>query len=306
MDVRQLQVFLAVVDTSNVHRAAEQLHISQPAVSQALRRLERELDVELFHRTGRRLVLNSSGRALVDPARDLLRSLDTARATVAAVDGLRGGRLLIVSMPSQAVSPLAPLVGRFRRMYPDVEVAVSTAPRPDGVCEALRLGEAEIGLVAVPNGPLREPGFRVEPVEVQSYILIARDASLLPPGEGRVRPDELAALPLVIGQAGTGMRRAAETVLAVTGCTVAVEIEQREALLPLVLAGVGVAVVADSWAALARAAGLAVRALEIEETLHIGFVVPESRISPAAAAMLQIAAGEDHEECGRGPDDRRA
>ncbi|WP_232666612.1 LysR family transcriptional regulator [Pseudonocardia sp. TRM90224] len=290
MDIRQMQYFLAVIDAGSVHRAAAQLFVAQPSVSQSLRRLERELGCELFHRVGRKLVLSAAGRALVEPARELVRSLEVARATVEAVDGLRGGRLHVASMPSQAVSPLSGLISRFLERYPDVEVRVSTAPRPDDVCDALRAGTAELGLVAVPNGPLREPGFRVEPVETQSFVVVARSAADLPQGDGPVRPEDLAGLRLVVGQRGTGMRRVADAVLATNGTSrIAVEIEHREALLPLVLAGAGVAVVADSWAPLARSAGLVVRPLATEEVLHVSLVGPASRASPAAEAFLRVA-----------------
>ncbi|MEJ3653550.1 LysR family transcriptional regulator [Actinomycetes bacterium KLBMP 9759] len=291
MDVKQMQYFLAVIDTGSVHRAAAQLFVAQPSISQSLRRLERELGCELFHRVGRRLVLSAAGRALVEPARELVRSLEVARATVEAAEGLRGGRLHIASMPSQAVSPLAGLISRFLERYPDVEVRVSTAPRPDDVCEALRAGTAELGLVAVPNGPLREPGLRVEPVEIQSFVVVARSDDDLPEGVGPIGPEDLAGSRLVVGRRGTGMRRVADAVLAANGatCRIAVEIEHREALLPLVLAGAGVAVVADSWAPLARSAGMAVRPLATDEELHVSLVGPTSRASPAVDAFLRVA-----------------
>src|SRR5215210_5438041 len=93
MDVRQLRQFLAVVDHGTVHRAAEHLFVAQPSVTQTIRRLESELGTDLFIRQGRGLVLSPAGTALVGPARDVVRALDVARETIAAVDGLRGGRL---------------------------------------------------------------------------------------------------------------------------------------------------------------------------------------------------------------------
>lgn len=289
VDVRQLRYFLAVVDAGSVHRAAEDLFVSQPSVSQALRRLERDLGADLFHRTGRWLVLTPAGRALVEPARDVLRSLAVARTTVHAVDGLRGGRLLVSSMPSQAVSPLAPLIRRFRDRYPGVEVGVSTAAQPADVIDTVRRGRAEVGLVAVPNRSPVEPGLRFHLLEVQSYLLVTGPAAPLPCGDGPLRVDQLPDLPLVIGQPGTGMRRVADEILAASGCTVAVEIEHREALLPLVLAGVGAAVVADSWRSLARSAGLLVRPIDTAESLHVGLVTAAARPSPAASALLAVA-----------------
>jgi DNA-binding transcriptional LysR family regulator len=289
VDVRQVQYFLAVVDTGSMHQAAERLFVAQPSVSQALRRLERELGNELFQRIGRRLVLTAAGRALVEPARELVRARDVAAATVEAATRLRGGRLLISSMPSQAVRPLPAVIGAFREAHPGVEVGVATATGPDQVCTAVRDSAAEVGLLATSNGPLREPGLHVEPLFVQGYVVVARHADDLPAGDGPVHPSALRGRPLIIGQTGTGMRRVADSILATTDCRVAVQIEQREALLPLVMAGLGIAVVADSWRGLAEAAGLAARPVEIDENLHVALVLPRSRTSPAADAFRRIA-----------------
>ncbi|MEQ3552895.1 LysR family transcriptional regulator [Pseudonocardia nematodicida] len=289
MDIRQVQYFLAVVETGTVHAAADRLFVAQPSVSQALRRLEQDLGSELFRRTGRRLVLTAAGRALVEPARDLVRARDAARATVEAVDGLRGGRLLLSSMPSQAVSPLPSLVAAFRGTHPGVEIGVATATGPDEVCAAVREGEAEVGLLATSNGPLRESGLRTEPLFVQGFVVVTGDPGVLPADDRALRPEDLRDLDLIVGQRGTGMRRVAETILSVTDCRVAVQIEQREALLPLVLAGLGVAVVADSWRGLAESAGLTARPLEIDENLHTALVLHPRRTSPAAEEFARIA-----------------
>jgi DNA-binding transcriptional LysR family regulator len=179
MDVRQLRQFLAVVDHGSVHRAAQHLFVAQPSVTQTIRRLESDLGTELFIRRGRGLVLSPSGVALVGPAREVVRALDVARETVAAVDGLRGGRLRIASMPSQVVSPLTGLVASFVERYPGVQVAVGAAPRPDDVREALRRGFAEVGVVAT-GGPTEAlTDLDRLPLETQSFVLVAHnDADL--------------------------------------------------------------------------------------------------------------------------------
>ena len=82
MDARQLKYFLAIVDAQGFAKAAEQLCIAQPSLSQTIARLERELDVVLFHRVGRRVVLTDAGRRLIEPARQVIRDLATAQATI--------------------------------------------------------------------------------------------------------------------------------------------------------------------------------------------------------------------------------
>ena len=298
MDIRQLRYFLAVVDHGSVHRAAEQLFVAQPSVTQTIRRLEAELGTELFIRQGRGLVLSPSGSALVTPAREVVRALDVARETVAAVDGLRGGRLRIASMPSQVVSPLTGLLASFVERYPGVQVAVGAAARPDDVREALRRGVAEIGVVATAGPTEALSDLDRLPLETQSFVLVARADANLPAGAGALAIRDLPGLPLVAGQPGTGMRRVADAIVAASECHIVVEIEHREGLLPLVLTGVGVAVVADSWRPLADAVGLQVRRLAVADRLDVALVWQRHRLSPAAAAFVAVA-----ERYGSTPDD---
>src|ERR687895_866431 len=225
MDVRQLRQFLAVVDHGSVHRAAQHLFVAQPSVTQTIRRLESDLGTELFIRRGRGLVLSPSGAALVGPAREVVRALDVARETVAAVDGLRGGRLRIASMPSQVVSPLTGLVASFVERYPGVQVAVGAAPRPDDVREALGRGFAEVGVVATAGPTEALTDLDRLPLETQSFVLVAREDANLPADHDDLKMSDLRGLPLVAGQPGTGMRRAADAIIAAPDCRVVGGIE---------------------------------------------------------------------------------
>lgn len=288
MDVRQMRYFLAVVDHGTVNRAAEHLFVAQPSLTQSIRRLEAELGTDLFIRQGRGLVLSPAGAALVEPAREVVRSLDVAKETVVAIGGLQGGLLRIASMPSQVVSPLTALIAAFSRQHPLVQVSVAAADRPHDVRDCLRQAVAEIGLVADDGRTDDLADLARLPIETQSFVLVARDVQSLPPGDGPVRPQQLTGLPLVAGQPGTGMRRVADAITAVTDCRIAVEIEHREGLLPLVLEGLGVAVVADSWRPLADAVGLTVRRLDVPERLEVALVWPQRRLSPAANAFVDM------------------
>lgn len=286
MDVRQLRYFLAIVDQGSVHRAAQELFVAQPSVSQALRALERDLGADLFHRTGRKLVLTPAGERLIDPAREVLRGVELARATVEAVDGLRAGRLVIVAMPSQAVSPLASMVSRFRVVYPLVEVVIRAAGTPVEVVTALRGGSAELGVLATPALGPELAGCTVHPLQTQAFVLVAALESDLPAVEP-VPLDGLAGRRLVVGRQGTATRRVSDAIVRRSpGCRVAVEVEHREAVLPLVLARAGVAVLSESWRDLARAAGAAVRDLATDDVLKVCLVHRDGPVSPAAAAFL--------------------
>ncbi|MFD9903397.1 LysR family transcriptional regulator [Streptomyces sp. NPDC059063] len=288
MDVRQLEYFLAIVDHGGFNRAASALYVSQPSLSQAVRALERDLGGELFHRIGRRAVLTEAGRALIEPAREAVRSLATARASVAAVHELREGRLDIAAMPSQAVEPLTSMIRAFSGRWPGVSVSIKAAFTSRDVVDMVRTGAVELGLLATAD-PLPDTEVTAHAVGEQRFVLV------VPPdgpftGRRSVACEELTGRRLIVGQRGTGMRAYVDG-LRERGVafTIAAETEHRVALLPLVLAGVGVAVVTESWRAMAEHAGARVLAIEPKTTLAIGLISRRSGLSPAAGAFVTTA-----------------
>ncbi|QWF84739.1 LysR family transcriptional regulator [Amycolatopsis sp. CA-230715] len=285
MDARQLEYFLAVVDHGGMNRAAQALYVAQPSLSQSIRALERDLGGALFDRVGRRLVLTQAGRALVEPARQVVRGLETARASVESASGVRSGRVELAAMPSQAVEPLTGMIRRFTAEYPGLTLTVKAAFTADGVLDLVRTGAVEIGLLAS-AAPVKAAGLVTTPAGRQRFVLIAPPNC---PLGAPVRREDLAGQRLIVGQLGTGMRRYVDDLLA-DGIDVrgVVESEHREAILPLVLGGVGLAVLADSWAPLARAAGALV--LDLEPPAHLDLaLVSRPAPTPAAEAFLAVA-----------------
>ncbi|MFF0966989.1 LysR family transcriptional regulator [Streptomyces sp. NPDC003703] len=292
MDVRQLEYFLAVVDRGGFNRAASALYVSQPSLSQAVRALERDLGAELFHRIGRRAVLTEAGKALIEPARGAVRSLDIARARVASVRELKEGRLDVASMPSQAVEPLTSLIRAFRQRHPGVTPAVKAVFTARDVIDAVRTGAVELGLLASAS-EVPDKEVRAHVLDEQRFVL------LVPPGGpfgGRrtVRCEELAGQRLIVGQPGTGMRAYVDS-LRDHGIefSVAVETEHRVALLPLVLAGVGLAVVTESWRGIAQKTGAEVLDIEPATALRVSLVSRRGVLSPAAAEFWSMTVSAD-------------
>ncbi|HXA32079.1 MAG TPA: LysR family transcriptional regulator, partial [Acidimicrobiales bacterium] len=182
MDIRRLTYFLAVVDEGGFTSAAKAVFVSQPALSLAIKELERELGTELFERLGRRVLLTSAGEALVGPARQVLRDVETGRAAVEAVAGVRSGTLSLASLPTLAAHPMADLVGRFRRRYPDVAVDLSAPEDTADLVELLRTGQCELGIGEETGLP---SDLHTVAVEVQRLLVI------LPPGS----PEPVGPLP---------------------------------------------------------------------------------------------------------------
>lgn len=288
MDVRQLEYFLAVVDHGGFNRAARACYVAQPSLSQAIRLLERDLGSDLFHRFGRRVVLTEAGRALVEPARSVVRGLGTARASVAAVHGLVAGRVQIAAMPSQSVDPLSKMVAAFVARFPGVSVSVRASFTARDVLDSVRTGVTELGLLATVV-PLAAPGLELYPVARQRFVLITPpDAPF--PADRPVHHTELAGQRLIAGQPGTGMRSVVDTILdAAPGASIIVETEHRETILPLVLGGTGLTVLADSWRALALRAGARVLDLEPATYLDVLLVARPDSLTPAAQEFLTVA-----------------
>jgi len=161
VDLSELQVFLTVAAERSFSRAAAKLHRTQPAVSQAIRRLEDELGERLFDRSSKQGALTEAGRVLRDYAQRLMRLSDEAEQAVRELRDLRRGRVL-VGANEGAVHALLPLINRFRNSHPQIQVDVRrVASRQVGV-EVLQGGldfgvvtfqPAERGLLSLGLGP---------------------------------------------------------------------------------------------------------------------------------------------------------
>lgn len=294
MDVRHLRYFLAVVDHQGFTRAAERLLIAQPSLSQTIKSLERDLGVPLFHRVGRNVVLSDAGRELVGPARVVVRDLEAARAAIDELKGMRRGRLDIIAMPSPAIEPLTTILTAYARTHPTVTVSVDAAFTRDDVVAAVRDGRAEIGLLGS-DRPFRAADIDVMHLDRQPLMLVlhpAAEVSGEDPDDGTVRWEDLSGHRMIVSQRGSLMRWAVDEALAGgIDLEIAVEVAHRTSVLPLVLAGIGSAVLPSSWAPLARQAGLRAVRLEPETILHVSALSRAAELTPAARAFLAVAAG---------------
>jgi DNA-binding transcriptional LysR family regulator len=289
MDERRLRYFLSVVDEGGVTRAAERLHIAQPSLSQALRALERELGAELFHRVGRGLRLSAAGEALLAPARQILRDIEAARDAISGVSELRSGSIELAALATLAVDPMADLIGRFRELYPGVQVRVLEPESADGVRGLIRDGSCELGAAHLPLAGQQLVAHTLGEQELM-FVLPSDQGSA---ADGPLTARELANTPLVVSPPGTSTRMLLEQALEAVGVTpqIAVETTAREAIVPLVLAGAGAALLPAPLAEEARRRGAVVRRARPAITRSVGLVHRDAPLSPAARAFLDLATG---------------
>jgi DNA-binding transcriptional LysR family regulator len=286
MDLRRLRLFLAVADQGGFTAAAAAEVVAQPAVSLAVRELEEEVGAPLFVRSRRGAVLTAAGEALVAPARQALRDVEHAVAAVAAVTGLVAGRLDLATLPTLAADPVADLVGRFRQAHPGVVVRLGAPSDLAELAEDVRSGRAEVGVTE--EGPANDG---LAEVRLQEQVLLA----VSPPGSSRkgLRLDRLGGTPLVVSPPGSSQREVVEAALAAAGVVplVAVETAQREALVPLVLAGAGTTFLPRRLAEAAGRLGAVVRPTTPRLRRRIVLIHRLGTAGPAAQRFLDLAIG---------------
>lgn len=286
MDRRQLEYIVAVAEHGGFTKAASALRVSQPALSNGVRVLERELGVDLFARLGRSVRVTDAGERVVAAAHRVLKEMADLEVVAALAAGAVTGTLDLAALPTLSADPLAPLVGRFRVAHPGVVVRIGEPEDLVAVEEAVRSGRAELGFTDLTTG-----GHGLTRLE----LMRQRTLAILPPGspDGDGVPltaSALAAMPLVVTPIGTSMRRLLDRALARVGGqpNIAVEVHNREAIIPLVLAGAGVSLVPEMAAADAARRGAVVRALKPAVTRRIGIIHRAGPLSPAAQAFLTV------------------
>ena len=153
MEIRHLRYFVAVAELLSYRRAADLLHVSQPALSSQIRDLEDEIGVRLLDRDTRGVQLTDAGRVLLDEARQILTQTQNAIRAVREAAESRRGRLLIGNLAALSAAFLAPQLERFRQRFPDVDVTLVDLPMADQV-PALEAREIQIGFAMGECPPL--------------------------------------------------------------------------------------------------------------------------------------------------------
>ena len=122
MDTQSLQAFLAVADRQSFSLAAEQLHLTQPAVSKRIATLETQVGTRLFDRIGRRIALTEAGSVLLPQARRILFCVEDSRRALANLSGQVGGKLTLATSHHIGLHRLPPLLKQYTQRHPEVEL----------------------------------------------------------------------------------------------------------------------------------------------------------------------------------------
>ncbi len=200
MELKWLTTFVAVAEELNFRRAAERLIIAQPAVSQQIMNLERELGVRLFDRTKRSVRLTDAGTAFLVPCREVLAGVDHAGRLARNAGTGEYGTIRLGFNAGFATDPLVSLVRVLTRDHPNLELVFDNSRATPDILALLRADKLDIGLV---GGPATGTGLRRRRLGATSLGVLVPDAHDLATAQSIAVPD-LAAEPLVLVEAAPG------------------------------------------------------------------------------------------------------
>ncbi|MER5639326.1 LysR family transcriptional regulator [Kitasatospora sp. NPDC002227] len=240
--LRQFEYLVTVVDTGSFTRAAEQLHVTQPALSHQMRALETAVGGPLLERLPRSVRLTPLGRAVLPHARAALAEAERLHAAARRTAGLDGGELEVATVYSVSLGLLPPVLRAWRRRYPGVRIRLREYPHAELLRTAMAAGHADLAVGPVPadwDGPVRELG-------VEEFALV-----LSPDDPLAALPQEPLPLSALAGHRwvhyapGNGLADLLDRVCAQAGFhpQVAVRAEQTAAVPLLAAAGLGPALV---------------------------------------------------------------
>jgi DNA-binding transcriptional LysR family regulator len=284
--LRQLRLLLALAEHGSVTAAARAEGVTQPALSQSLRALERKFGVALAKRAGRHLVLTGAAQTAVEYARRITRLTEEAESAMREIAGLKRGALNIGASTVPGTYLLPRLLGAFRARYPEIRLGLRIGDTRQ-VADWVGRGTVDFGVIGETH---EDVGLSITPFRRDELVVIA------PPDHplARRRTIDAAALatePLILRESGSSTRETLERALAAAGRapTILFELGSTEAILHAVAAGLGASVVSE----LAVEGGHHARRLRVRRatrldlTRYLAVVVhPDARLSPAAALFM--------------------
>jgi DNA-binding transcriptional LysR family regulator len=307
--LRQIRVFSAVARNLSFTRAARELHLTQPAVSQQVKLLEQDIGLPLFEHIGRKVQLAPAGVELLSYANRALELLREAAESLAAMRGLKRGALKLGAV-STAKYFTPSLLSAFSLSYPEVTVKFTVGNRGE-IVEQLAANEVDLVIM---GRPPRELDTIAVPFAKHPLVIIAPPDHPLA-RRRRIRLRQLAAQQFILREEGSGTRASMEHIFREQGLTyrASMEMSSNETIKQAVMAGMGVSLISTHTIGLELATGK----LAVLDVVGLPLVrdwyaihLREKHLAPIAAAFraFLLAQGADiiHKAVGEPPRIRRA
>ncbi|MDY0087920.1 MAG: selenium metabolism-associated LysR family transcriptional regulator [Coriobacteriia bacterium] len=287
MNLPQIRAFVMVVDHGSFSAAAQQMDVSQPAVTMQLQALEADLGVTLLDRAYRHVGLTEAGAAFLPHARKVLAELEYARENLGRLTETVSGRLSLVASTTPGQYLLPRHLGGFLAVNPEVTISLGIADTA-GVVKAVAEGEADLGMT---GGMVKGSRVDFQPLGSDDVVMVCSAAHRFAAAQ-HVSLEEALAEPFVLREEGSATRQVAEDALREMGADpselhAVTELGTGEAIVSAVEGGLGLAMV-SSWVACKALetrtiATVPVAGFPVSRPLYL--VVPRTTLTRAAEAF---------------------
>jgi DNA-binding transcriptional LysR family regulator len=300
LDIHQLNVFLVAAETLNFTQAAQQLHMTQPSVSQHIQYLERHFDMELFIRNGRNLELTDAGMALLPLAREAVALSIRTDETMNSLKGSVYGHLIVCCSTTPGKYILPNLLARFHRKHPQVKVTCQVSAQVDALRSVME-GEAHFALFSVPHShyvDLEAVSFLCDPI----VLITPLDHPWAQRGE--VDPSDLMDGDFIMRESSSGTFSAVSDALSrhnisISELRVLITLGNAEAIALAVQEGIGVGFVSKMVVerlCRGKVAEVRIRGMEICREIYVGHHSRRHATNAQSAFWAFITARENRLE----------
>ena len=290
MDLRQLEMFRTVAETSSFTRAGEKLHVSHSAISRQVKLLEDELRVLLFARANKRVTLTEPGTALLTHVDAIFNQVAMATQSVHEISTKVDRQLNLGTATTMLDFFLPPVFEEFKRRYPRVDVHIKTGPW-QLLLEAIRAGTVDLIIGSLPT-PFLGRDLVVRPLYREELVLVAGNNHPLT-RKTTIRPDELTHFSLLTYPTYSATRQILESMFRRLKISpnILLELENDEAIVNCVSEGVGIAFLPMSRAVQKKLHFVRIADVPIFRT--VGMVTPQARQARAHLDyFLTLCAGQ--------------
>ncbi|MFL7868080.1 MAG: LysR substrate-binding domain-containing protein [Anaerolineales bacterium] len=274
LDVHQLNVFLAAAESLSFTQAAQQLHMTQPSVSQHIQALERHFDMQLFLRNGRNLELTDAGMTLLSLAREAVTLSIRIDETMESLKGKVHGHLIVGCSTTPGKYILPTLLARFHKKYPQVRVTCQVSPQADAI-RNIAEGSAHFALFSLEYDSYPD---------IEAFSFVCDPIVLVAPLEhpwtkkGEIEPEELLEGDYIMREASSGTFNAVRETLArqnisISDLRTVITLGNAEAIALAVQEGIGVGFISQMVVERIcqdKVAEVSVRGVDICRQIYIG------------------------------------
>ncbi len=241
MDLRQLEMFLAVADLASFTVAGHELHVAQSAISRKIRLLEHELGEPLFKRVNKRVHLTPDGETLARYARRVFLDLRNAAIEVSELAHLNRGRVRIGAGMTACIHLLPPILEKFKALYPNVEPDVVTGPT-ESLLSQIRNNQLDIGVFTL---PIQYPDLDVIPFCSEEMVVVTSPKHPQLARRRSLPAAEIAQYPLILFSKGATTRILIDRFFHEAGIVprISMESESVATIKPLVAVNLGITII---------------------------------------------------------------